>query len=102
MGKAFPCDRATVSADPFCGENPAAEQDEIRMAVFETNRPSHPDPVLAPGRRSAPAEPFAWGRCPLAQRKGSLALDRDGLPSLPRGCMFLTLAKSFDPLVQAG
>ncbi|KFL26909.1 hypothetical protein JP74_10820 [Devosia sp. 17-2-E-8] len=45
---------------------------------------------------------IAWGLRPLARRKGSLALDRDGLPSLPRGCVFLTLAKSFDPLVQAG
>jgi len=65
-------------------------------------RPSHLDPVLAPGHRFALAGPVAWGLCPLARRKGSLALDRDGLPSLPRGCVFLTLAKSFDPLVQAG
>ncbi len=72
------------------------------MAVFETNRPSHPDPVLAPGGRSAPAGPIAWGLCPLARRKGSLALDRDGLPSLPRGYVFPTLAHGFNPLVQAG
>ena len=75
---------------------------EIRMDVFGSDRPSHPDPVLAPDRRSAPAGPMAWGLCPLARRKGSLGLDRDGLPSLPRGCVFLTLAHSFDPLVQAG
>lgn len=72
------------------------------MAVFEANRPSHPDPVFVPGRRSASAGPMAWGLCPLARRKGSLALDRDGLPSLPRGCVFLTIAHGSDPLVQAG
>lgn len=60
------------------------------------------DPVLASGRRSALAGLVAWGRCPLARRKGSLMLDRDGLPNLPRGCVFLTLAHGFDPLVQAG
>lgn len=72
------------------------------MEVFGANRPSHPDPVLAPGHRSAPVGLMAWGLCPLARRKGSLALDRDGLPSLPRGCVFPTLAHGFDPLVQAG
>jgi len=72
------------------------------MEVFETHLPSHPDPVFRFGRRSALAGPVAWGLCPLARRKGSLTLDRDGLPSLPRGCVFLTLAASFDPLVQAG
>ncbi|MFJ6327628.1 MULTISPECIES: hypothetical protein [unclassified Rhizobium] len=60
------------------------------------------DPVLMPGLRSALAGTVTWGRSPLARRKGSLALDRDGLPSLPRGCVFLTLAHGFDPLVQAG
>ncbi|SNB72720.1 MULTISPECIES: hypothetical protein [unclassified Agrobacterium] len=72
------------------------------MEVLGANRPSRPDPVLAPGRRSAPAGPMAWGLCPLVRRKGSLTLDRDGLPSLPRGCVFLALAHGFDPLVQAG
>jgi hypothetical protein len=69
---------------------------------FELIGFSHPDPVSVPGRRSALTGPIAWGRCPLARRKGSLTLDRDGLPGLPRGCLFLTLDKSFDPLVQAG
>ena len=45
---------------------------------------------------------IAWGLRPLARRKGSLALDRDGLPNLPRGCLILTLTNSFDPLVQVG
>ncbi|WP_273793796.1 hypothetical protein [Brucella anthropi] len=63
---------------------------------------SRSDPVFAPGLRSALAVPIAWGLRPLARRKGSLTLDRDGLPSLPRGCVFLTLALGFDPLVQAG
>ncbi len=74
----------------------------IRIHGGQANRPSYPDPVLSPGRRSALVGPIAWGLCPLARRKGSQTLDRDGLPSLPRGCVFLTLAKSFDPLVQAG
>lgn len=45
---------------------------------------------------------IAWGLCPLARRKGSLTLDRGGLPSLPRGCVIFTLTNGFDPLVQAG
>ncbi len=72
------------------------------MEVFGTNRPSHPDPVLSPGRRSAPAGPVAWGLCPLARRKGSPALDRDGLPSLPRGCVFPTLAMASIRLCRPG
>jgi hypothetical protein len=59
-------------------------------------------------RSSFPAIAFAragrvaWGRCPLARRKGSLTLGRDGFPSLPCGCVFHTLTNGFDPLVQAG
>ncbi len=60
------------------------------------------DPVLMPSRRFALAGRIAWGRCPLARRKGSLTLDRDGLPCLPRGCVIIILSNSFDPLVQAG
>jgi len=75
----------------------------ISMQIFQLHRlcPSWSGPdarrplALMPGR-------VTWGRCPLARRKGSLTLGRDGLPSLPRGCVFHTLTDSFDPLVQAG
>jgi hypothetical protein len=59
-------------------------------------RSSFPAPAFARAGR------VAWGRCPLARFKGSLTLDRDGFPGLPRGCVFQILAHGFDPLVQAG
>ncbi|MFG1359026.1 hypothetical protein [Xanthobacter pseudotagetidis] len=76
-------------------------QAAIRIAVVKPKVAHILIRSLRPGLRAALAG-GAWGLCPLARRKGPLALDRDGIPSLPRGRVFLTLANSFDPLVQAG
>lgn len=42
------------------------------------------------------------GALPPGAAQGIATLGRDGIPDLPRGCVFLVLANSFDPLVQAG
>ncbi|MBD7993514.1 hypothetical protein H9643_22360 [Ochrobactrum sp. Sa2BUA5] len=60
----------------------------------------HPDPIYASDLRSALAAWFPRGS--VRWRAATRALDRDDLPILPRGCMFLTLADTFDPLVQDG
>jgi len=68
---------------------------------------SYGSPLQISIRSLRPASASLWpGRClgalPPGAAQGIAALGRDGLPDLPRGCVFFVFANSLDPLVQAG
>jgi hypothetical protein len=70
------------------------------------NRPGFP-PFHILIRSLRPAAAPLWpgrrlGALPPGAAQGIATLGRDGIPDLPRDCVFLVLANSFDPLVQAG
>jgi len=56
---------------------------ESGWAAFGLGGLGHRAPASLPAITFTHATPIAWGRCPLARRKGSLTLGRDGIPGLP-------------------